>query len=451
MPHDDLHSAVDALAPAMRDELEDLVRIPSVSATGFDPARVDESADRTAELLEAAGCAGVRRLEVDGAHPAVFGEVTAPPGAPTVLLYAHHDVQPPGPARDWDTDPFEPVEVDGRLYGRGASDDKCGIVVHTAALRAHGGRPPVGLKVFVEGEEEIGSLHLDEFLTRYGDLLAADAIVIADSGNWRTGQPSLTTSLRGLVDCFVEVRTLDHAVHSGEYGGALPDALTCLARLLATLHDEHGSAAVPGLVAGDADPLDLTAAALRRRAGALDGVELIGRGTLTSRLWRQPAISVLGIDAPAADGAVNALIPSARAKVSMRIAPGDDPERAMRSLEQHLVANAPWGARVTVTRNSAGQPFALGSDGPAIDAWREAMAEAWGCAAIDIGVGGSIPFVAAFSGAFPEAAILLVGAADDRSRAHGPNESVDLVDFRRSALAEAIALRLLAAGEPSAA
>ncbi len=444
MSHDDLAAAVDDLFPTMRAELEDLVGIPSVSATGFDPGEVRRSAAATSSLLEAAGCTGVRLLEVDGAHPAVFGEVPAPDGAPTVLLYAHHDVQPPGPADQWTTEPFRPTERAGRLFGRGTSDDKCGVVIHTAAVRAFARRPPVGVKVFVEGEEETGSEHLTDFLDRYGELLAADAVVVADSTNWKTGQPALTTSLRGLVDCVVEVRTLEHGVHSGEYGGAFPDALTSLSRLLATLHDARGEVAIPGRVAGDAGPLDLTEEELRAEAGALEGVELIGSGSLTGRRWRKPAVSVLAIDAPPVAQAINQLVPAARAMVSMRLAPGDDPVRAMDALVAHLEGNAPWGARVQVTRGSAGEPYELDASGAAYDAFRAGMEAAWGAAPLEIGVGGSIPMVAALAAAYPEASILLTGAADQLSRAHGPDESVDLGEFRRSALAEAIALRELA-------
>jgi acetylornithine deacetylase/succinyl-diaminopimelate desuccinylase-like protein len=443
--HDDLTAAVSSGFARLRSDLESLIRIPSVSAPGYDPDQVRRSAHATAELLRDAGVAGVRLLELDGAHPAVFGEIPAPEGgAPTVLLYAHHDVQPPGPDDEWDRAAFEPHERDGRLYGRGSSDNKAGIVVHAGAIRAHGAKPPVGVKVFIEGEEEIGSTHLEAFIEHYHELLAADVIVIADSGNWRTGMPSLTTSLRGLVDCVVEVRTLRHAVHSGEFGGAIPDALTCLARLIATLHDDAGVVAIPGLVTGDSEPLDLTEGKLIETAQAVDGIELIGSGTLTARLWRRPAISVLAVDAPPVTEAINQLVPAARAKISLRLAPGDDPKRAEQALIRHLEANAPWGAEVTVTPGSTGDAFDLHPSGPAYDAYRAACEAAWGTETIDIGVGGSIPFVAAFSEQYPDASILLTGVADHLSRAHGPNESVDLGDLEKATLAEAIAFRLLA-------
>ncbi len=440
---EDLARQVNADLPRVRDELEQLVRIPSVSAPGFPAAEVRRSAELTASLLDASGLDEVRLLEVAGAHPAVFGELPAPPGAPTVLLYAHHDVQPPGPSEEWQTPPFEPTERDGRLYGRGTSDDKCGVVTHAAVVRALGRAAPVGVKVFVEGEEEIGSRHLPAFLDRFGDLLAADAIVIADTQNWRVGTPTLTTSLRGLVDCVVEVRTLEHAVHSGGFGGLLPDALTVLVRLLASLHDERGAVAVPGLVAGDAEPLDLTEEEVRAQAGAVAGVELIGEGTLTARMWRRPAISVLAIDAPSVAESINQLVPVARAKVSMRIAPGDDPARAREALVRHLEAHVPWGARLRVTPGASGEAFALDTSGPVYAAFRAALADAYRAPVVEIGIGGSIPFVASFQRRYPGATILLTGVADPTSRAHGPNESVDLGDLRNGILGEALALRRL--------
>jgi acetylornithine deacetylase/succinyl-diaminopimelate desuccinylase-like protein len=300
------------------------------------------------------------------------------------------------------------------------------------------------VKVFIEGEEEIGSANLVAFLEAYGDLLASDVIVIADAGNWRVGVPSLTVSLRGLVDCVVEVRTLENAVHSGMFGGVFPDALTVLSRLLATLHDSAGNVAVAGLHVGPEAGLDLTEAEVRTQAGALPGVEIIGDGSLEAKTWSRPSVSVLGIDAPPVEGAVNAIIPSARAKVSMRLAPGDDPARAMTALVSHLESHVEWGAQVEVTRGSSGEAFELDTSGSAYDAFRVAFAEAWGSAPVEMGVGGSIPFVAAFSEAYPDAAILLTGVGDPGSAIHGPNESVELEDLRKACQAEAIALTLLA-------
>jgi acetylornithine deacetylase/succinyl-diaminopimelate desuccinylase-like protein len=442
--HDTSHlkDRIASLMPAIREDLDALVRIPSVSFPEFDPAHVRSSAEATRGIFQAAGME-TRILEVEGAHPAVLGRLPAPDGAPTVLLYAHHDVQPEGPESLWASPPFEPQERDGRLYGRGTSDDKAGIVIHEAAIRAWDGHPPVGVTVFVEGEEESSSEHLGDFLTRYGDDLKADVVILADSGNWRTGEPALTVSLRGIVACFVEIRTLDHAVHSGEYGGAIPDALTALCRTLATLHDEKGNVAIPGLATGPADPLDLTEEELRAWAGVRPGVELIGEGSLTERLWTRPSISVLGIDAPRTPEASNQLVPFARAKVSMRIPPGQDAAEAMDALVKHIESNVPWGAEVNVVREGAGYPYTLSGDGPAYDAMRRAMSEAFGRAPVDMGAGGSIPFVAEFADRFPDATLMLTGAGDPMCNAHSENESLDLADLEKSCLTEALFLGYL--------
>lgn len=442
--HDDLRNRVSELFPQLQTTLADLVRIPSVSAPSYPPEPVRRSAEHIAELLGAAGCHDVQLLEHPGAHPAVFGQIPGPAGAPTILLYAHHDVQPPGPAEEWLTGPFEPFEKDGRLYGRGASDDKSGVIMHLGALGAFEGKPPVGVKVFIEGEEEVGSTHLEDFLESYASLLASDVIVIADAGVWRVGRPALFTSLRGVTACVVELRTLKSAVHSGGFGGAFPDALMALCRLLATLHDEQGNVAVPGLVAEESDPLDLTEQELRVAAGALDEVELIGSGGLTSRLFTKPAISVLAIDAPPIDQAINQLVPVARAKVSMRIAPGQNGPAAVAALRSHLEQNVPWGAQLTITDEGYGDAFKLETKGTVYDAFRQSMVEAWGVEAVEAGVGGSIPFVASFSERMKGAPILLIGAGDPSSSIHGPNESQDLGDLEKAVLAEAIALRLLA-------
>jgi acetylornithine deacetylase/succinyl-diaminopimelate desuccinylase-like protein len=440
----DLRAAVDRELPNARTDLEAMVRIPSISADGFDSQQVRSSAEKTAEVLAAAGL-DAEVLEVKGTHPAVIGTRPAPGGAPTVLLYAHHDVQPVGNESLWKTPPFEPVERNGRLYGRGTSDDKGGIAVHAAAIRAWGDELPVGVTVICEGEEEIGSTHLTEFLAAYGDRLRADCAILADAENWRVGEPAITTSLRGLVSCNVEVSVLDHAVHSGMYGGAFPDALITLSRLIATLHDDNGNVAVQGLVSGDAPPLDLTDEELRAQAGALDGVQTIGEGTLTARLWRRPALSVLAVDAPRIAEAVNQLVPTARAKVSMRIPPGQDTGKALQALTDHIRKHTPWGAHVTITPEGSGAPFECDSKGPAFNAMHEAFAEAFGTKAVEIGVGGTIPFVAAFAERFPGVPLLLTGVGDPDSRPHGENESMDLRDFARACHAEAAFFGKLAA------
>ena len=442
--YNDLRTAVRDGFGRVRAELEELVRIPSVSAPGFDPQQVRRSAERIGELLTASGFDGVRLLEIEGAHPAVYGEIPAPDGAPTVLLYAHHDVQPPGPEDEWETTPFDPIERNGRLLGRGTADDKCGVVVHLAAIRAFGGDVPVGVKVFMEGEEEIGSANLGAFLDKHRELLSADVIVIGDAGNWAVGAPALTTSLRGLVDCIVEVRTLENAVHSGMFGGPVPDAITVLARIVASLHDERGNVAVPDLLHAPAGDVDLTEAEVRSQAGAVEGLELVGDGSLTARLWYQPAISVLAIDAPPISEAINQLVPVARAKVSLRIAPGQDPQRALRALVAHLEANAPWGADVTISPGALGDACRLDATNDASVIFKQAFGIAYGTETVEMGVGGSIPFVAAFEEAYPHASILLTGVMDPTSQIHAPNESLSLIDLERGILGEAIALRMLA-------
>jgi cysteinylglycine-S-conjugate dipeptidase len=435
----ELRAAIERELPGVRADLERLVRIPGIAFDGFDHAHVERSAEAVADLLR--DCGLDVRIVRSGGQPAVLATRPAPPGAPTVLLYAHHDVQPVGDLGLWESDPFEPVERNGRLYARGAADDKAGIMAHVAALRAFGDNLPVGVVLFIEGEEEFGSDSLERLLAEHRDELAADVIVIADSGNWDVGVPALTTSLRGLVNCFVEVCTLDHAVHSGMFGGAVPDALTTLARLLATLHDDAGDVAVEGLVSGPGASVDYPEDRLRAEAGMLDGVSFIGTGRLTERIWTKPSVSVLGIDAPPTGGAPNALVPSAKAKLSIRLAPGDSAKSAYEALGAHLVKHAPWGASVTLTREHDGEPCVIDASGPMYDAARAAFRTAWdGTDPVDMGVGGSIPFIATFQEMFPDAAILVTGVEDPDSRAHGPNESLHLGEFVRVCLAEALLL-----------
>ncbi|WP_043644390.1 dipeptidase [Nocardioides alkalitolerans] len=445
---DDLRARVAAVLPAVRQDLEALVRIESVSA---DPARAGEvqrSAEAVAALLEAEGL-DTRIVSADGGAPAVIASRPAPEGAPTVLLYAHHDVQPEGDHAAWATSPFEPTEADSpagpRLFGRGAADDKAGVVAHLGALRALGDDLGVGVTVFVEGEEEVGSDTLPALLAAHAEELRADVIVIADSTNWDIGVPALTTSLRGLVRVDVEVRTLTHGVHSGMWGGLVPDALIALSRLIATLHDDAGDVAVPGLHAGPAADVDYPEERLRAESGVAPGVELFGTGTAVERLWTKPSLSITGLDAPQVDGASNTLVPAARAKISMRVAPGDTCESALAALRAHLEAHVPWGAQLTVTVVDTGEATQIDATGPVYDVARAAFAEAWdGTAPVDMGVGGSIPFIAEFLEAFPEAAVLVTGVEDPDTRAHGANEGLHLAEFDRVLLAETLLLARLA-------
>jgi acetylornithine deacetylase/succinyl-diaminopimelate desuccinylase-like protein len=444
MTESDLRAAVAAVMPGVRADLERLVAIPGIAFDGFDHSHVEASAEATAALLRDAGLPDVRIVRAGG-QPAVIGRRPAPPGAPTVLLYAHHDVQPIGDASQWETEPFVATERDGRLYGRGAADDKAGIMAHVAALRVYGDDLPVGVVLFIEGEEEFGSDSLGQLLSDYRDDLLSDVIVIADSGNWDIGVPALTTSLRGIVNMFVDLRTLDHAVHSGMFGGAVPDALTALVRMLATLHDDAGDVAVAGLHRAESPTLEYPVDRFRHEAGMLDGVELIGTGPLVGRTWTKPSVSILGIDAPPTNAAPNALVPSARAKLSIRIAPGDDPKKAYDAVKAHLEAHAPWGAAISVSLEHDGNPCVLDATGPYFDAARAAFGAAWdGTEPVDIGIGGSIPFIATFQDMFPNASILVTGVEDPHARAHGPNESLHLGEFEKVCLAEVLLLKNVA-------
>ncbi len=441
-----IRAAVRDVLPSVRSDLEALVRIPSVSA---DPARADDvrrSAEATAALFAAEGFDDVRILTAAGGAPAVVARRPAPEGAPTVLLYAHHDVQPVGDPADWDSEPFEPTERGERLYGRGAADDKAGIAAHLAAVRTYGADLPVGITVLVEGEEEVGSPTLEAFLGEHRDLLAADVIVIADSGNWDIGEPALTTSLRGLVDCKVEVRTLTHAVHSGMWGGVVPDAMTAMVRLLASLHDDQGNVAIEGLHSGPAADVDYPLDRIRAESGIADGVRLIGTGSAVERLWTRPAVATIGLDVTRTADASNTLIPAVTAMVSVRLAPGDDATQAMDRVREHFEKHVPWGAQLTFTPGETGQPTRIDATGPAYDAARAAFREAWdGVEPVDMGVGGSIPFIAAFAEAYPEASVLVTGVEDPDTRAHGANEGLHLAEFEKVCLAEALLLHHLAA------
>ena len=444
MTDDDLRAKTASLMPQLRAELEKLVRLPSVAFEGFPEGPVEQAGAAVAELMTAAGLPGVRMVDIARAPQAVFGARPAPPGAPTVLLYAHYDVQPAGEDSAWASPPFEPTERDGRLYGRGAADDKSGVIMHAGALLALGPDCPVGVKVLIEGQEENGAGGIEEFVKANAELLSADVIVISDVGNYSLGVPTLTTSLRGMAAVDVEVETLEGAVHSGMFGGPGPDALVALTRMIATLHDDAGNVAVEGLKTIAYDGAEYDEAAYRKDAGVLPGVDLIGSGSIASRLYGKPSINVIGIDAPVVDGAANALIPKARARLSVRLAPGQDPDEAQGVVTRHLEAVAPWHVKVKVTPGGVGEGFLATTDGPAYAAAGTALAAAYGKDVVHYGEGGSIPLVAAFLEAQPKAEMILWGAEEPRCKIHAPDESVDLGELQRCVLAETLFIAGLA-------
>ncbi|HEY5230177.1 MAG TPA: dipeptidase [Galbitalea sp.] len=449
-----LSDAVQAGLPAAIADLSDLVRIPSVSWDGFDPQHVADSAEAVKALLEGLGVfekveiARAKLADSDGlGQPAVLASRPARNGRPTILLYAHHDVQPPGKDEDWDSSPFEPTVRGDRLYGRGAADDKAGVLAHVASIRALvavlGPDFDLGLSVFIEGEEEYASRSFKNFLVDHHDQLAADAIVVADSDNWNTTTPALTIALRGNVKLQLRVSTLDHASHSGMFGGAAPDSMLATIMLLATLWDENGSVAVDGMASYEMTTPEYSEELFREEAALLEGVSPIGAGSILSRIWAQPSITVTGIDAPTVINASNTLSSTTTVVLSARIAPGQKASAAFEAMETHLRANAPFGAHLEISDVDLGDPFLVDTSGQSVADARSAMHEAWGVEPVDTGIGGSIPFLADLVEQFPAAEILVTGVEDPDSRAHSPNESLHLGVFRRAILTEALLLAKL--------
>lgn len=451
---DKLREAVAAGFPTAVADLSALVRIPSVSWDGFDHAHVRASAEAVAALAEGTGVFDeVEIVQVPIAEggplglPAVIATRAARNGRPTILLYAHHDVQPPGDDDAWESTPYEPTLRGERLYGRGAADDKAGVMAHIGAIRAlvdvEGGDPDVGLVLFAEGEEEFGSRSLPEILRRYRDKLAADVMVVADSGNWDLETPALTIALRGAVAFNLRVTTLEHANHSGMMGGAVPDAPMAAIQLLNTLWNPDGSVAVKGLTSHAESTPEYGEEKLREESGLLDSVTPIGSGEILHRLWYQPAITVTGMDIPSIKNASNTLVPSVRVRLSSRVAPGQTWQEAFAAIEAHLHANVPHGARIEIEDLDHGNPFLVDTSGWAAADALGTMTEAFGTEAVEIGAGGSIPFIADLVEMFPGAQILITGVEDPDSRPHSPNESVHLPTFQRAILAEALLLARL--------
>lgn len=437
--------------PSALSDLGHLVRIPGIAWPSFDQAQLGRSAEAIAALATATGVfddVRVLRAAIPGTEefgqPAVLATRAARNGKPTILLYAHHDVQPPGDDALWESPPFEPTVRGGRLYGRGAADDKAGVMAHIAALRAVaeviGEDFELGVSLFIEGEEEFGSRSFAQFLSDNAEALRADAIVVADSGNWDTTTPGLTVSLRGNAICTLRVRTLGHASHSGMFGGAVPDAMMATVKLLATLWNDDGSVAVAGLHERDAPTPDYDEATLREEAGVLPGSVPIGTGSILGRIWHKPAITVTGIDATSVAAASNTLAPEVTVVLSARVAPGQSGAEAYEALERHLREHAPFGAELRFSDVDTGDGFLVDTSGWAVSLARDAMRDGYGVEPVDLGVGGSIPFIADLVRKFPEAQILVTGVEDPHTRAHSPNESLHLDTFRHAILTEALLL-----------
>ena len=429
---------VRSLMPQLKADLARLVAIPSVSAPNYPEATRPALLEAYADVVTLFRDTGVRildPLELPDTAPVVMGEIPAPPGAPTVLLYSHYDVVPVGDEAKWESPPFEATERGGAIYGRGSADTKSNILMHVGALRAWEGRPPVGIKVVIEGMEEVGSA-FSVFPPSRPELFAADAMVIGDMGSFRPGVPTLTVALRGMAMVTVEVRTLAGPKHSGQFGGAAPDALLALLHAVATLHDEHGDVTVPGLRREEWTGASYSDEEFRELAEIEPEVPFFGTGGLGERIWTGPAVTVTGIDVLPVDKAVNAVVPYARAKLSLRVHPEQDPAEAQAALISYLEGLHPFGVSLTVHAAETGKGFAAATSGPAYKAASAALASAWGGETVSFASGGSIPLVSALQEAVPGAEMLLIGTTDGFANIHAPNERVLLDEFEKAVVAE---------------
>ena len=439
-----LRDRVASLMPQLRAELAELVAIPSVAdPRQFPPEECARAAQWVMDAFREVGFADVGlHLTADGSNAVVGSRPGPGADAPTVLLYAHYDVQPPLDDDAWRTSPFELTEVDGRWFGRGAADCKGNILMHLTALRALGDDVPVNLKLVVEGSEEQGTGGLEDFVPKNADLLRADAILVCDTGNAAVGQPAVTVSLRGMVNVVVHVEANTTELHSGMFGGPAPDALAALVAILGSLRDADGNTTVQGLdntQTWEGAPYD--PAAFRSDAKLADGEALLGSGTVSDMLWARPALTILGIDCPPVVGSTAAIVPRASARLNLRIPPGTTPELAEKALREHVAAAAPWGVTVSVETEATGSPFRAATDGPAYDAMRSAMQDAYGQEMVLLGQGGSIPLCNVFTETYPGVELLLMGVEEPLALIHAPNESVDPGEIERVALSEAIFLQ----------
>ena len=428
------------------EDLKKLVAIPSVSFPGFDPQNVVASAEAVAGLLRRRGLENVEILTLEGAHPYVYGDWLHAPGAPTLLLYAHHDVQPAGREELWKSPPFVATERDGRLYGRGAADDKAGVVVHTSAIASYlktAGKLPVNVKVIIEGEEEIGSDHLEAFLQKYKAKMQADVMVLTDTGNYDVGVPSITTALRGLVSVDVTVKSMDHPLHSGMWGGPLVDPVQALAKMIASVTDKAGRIAIPGIYAkvrklGKTEEKSLkalkyTEKAFRAQTGVLPKTRIMGGKDLLRSVWYQPAFSVNAIQASSRKDCANIVNEAAWCHMGIRIVENMDPQDTLKKLKAHLLKNAPWGVTVEFSGESASPAWSTKPDSEVFQAAARAMAKGFGVKdTVFMGCGGSIPFVGPFSKVLGGAPALLIGVEDPYTNPHSENESLHLGDFEKS-------------------
>lgn len=438
----ELREAIRGLMPRARADLETLVSYRSVAdARQFPVEECIKAAEWVAEASRAAGLTDAGLYDTPDGSKAVIARRPAPPGAPTVLLYCHYDVQPPLDEAAWLTPPWQLTERDGRWYGRGSADCKGNIVTHLTALRALGPDLPVGVVLVAEGSEEQGTGGLEQFVPANPGLLRADAILIGDCGNFEAGVPTFTTTLRGNVNVVVTIETLHGPVHSGMYGGAAPDALAALIHVLATLRDSAGNTTVDGLP-GDQSwtGVSYPNARFRADAGVCDGVALTGDGTIADMLWARPALTVLGIDCPPVVGSANAIQPQASARLNLRVPPGTDPELALAALTKHLEAAVPWQAKIDVQSEGVGAPFCGNLDGPAYTAMAGALRASYGRDVVTQGTGGSIPLCNVLQETFPQAEIMLLGVEEPRCLIHAPNESVSPSEIEHMALAEALFL-----------